>query len=369
MLEASAQFFVFREIMFKKLVSIFLFSYVFLSAQNPNNQIIQRLLPEHDSCIVEYQKLPGGLSNDITLYKTSLGNAYIFRQAKKLDDKGHFNNIVALAKKAALLHMAPEIYGADDGRQCMLMAYIENVPWPSFEDNEQPYRAAMVLLRAFHDAMRADALKDKPTEFEPFVSNIKKTEHLLTRPNMPQHVQLACHRMKTMYEYTKSWLEKQATLYEGDCKKGNVLLEQRESELHPWLIDFDSMNIGHPYFDVVKFSFRLPPEQRLLLFEMYLDRQPTQEERVHFAILDSALRLLIALIRFDVALTVHAFDESPELLTKKQMEELLDSPQALPSQSTILLRDPDPKIQQLAALYALHDFLRCSENCINANSA
>lgn len=70
--------------------------------------------------------------------------------------------------------------------------------------------------------------------------------------------------------------------------------------------------------------------------------------------------MVIAIIRFDIALKAQEASGSSALLSKEEMEDLLNSPNPLPSQSTILLSDPDQKKQWLAAIYALDDFLRNS---------
>lgn len=263
-------------------------------------------------------------------------------------------------KVRSVPNVCPHIYNANDEHQQMLMSYIPNVVWPSYEENEQPYVATMHRLKLFHNGMRSAALKNNPTMFQPFAAILDREKYFIDNPEMPHQLKVAFDRIKISYQRMVSWLKKHATIYHGDLKKKNVLIEQKEDQLHPWLIDFEYAAVGHPYFDVVKFSQKLPAQQRVALFQAYVGHVPTAQETMHFTILDNALRMLIALIRFDLALKVQASAENPALLSKKEMEDLLNSPEALPSQATILLSDPDPKRQQLAAVYALDDFLRNS---------
>lgn len=320
----------------------------------------QELLPATDKCIVTSEPLLSGLSNNVIKYTTSLGNSYVFREPKKLGDKDRFNKIFSVAQTAAELLVAPHIYNVNQAHQQMLMRYIPNIAWPSYEENEKAYGAVMLTLKRFHDGMRADVLKNNPTRYQPFSAILDKKEYWVTNSHMPDQLKTAFDRMQKMYGKALPWLKTQATICHGDLKKKNVLLEQQKDQLYAWLIDFDYAGVGHPYFDVVKFSQKLPSHQRVKLFEVYLEHQPTAEETAQFIIADNALRMLIALIRFDLALKAQETADPSILLSKKEMEDLLNSSEALPSQATILLSDPDPKKQQLAALYALDDFLRNS---------
>jgi aminoglycoside phosphotransferase (APT) family kinase protein len=321
----------------------------------------QELLPVGDRCIVASESLTSGLSNDVTKYTTSLGNHYVMRVSQKLGDTNQFRTMLHVAQRAAELELSPHIYSFDESSQSILMRYVPAETWPAYEEDERPYHATMRMLRKFHDGMRSGVLENNPTSFQPFSAILSKEKELLSNPYMPYPLATAFIRMRELYERARPWLATHASIYQGDMKKKNVLLEQHEHELRPWLIDFDYAGIGHPYFDVVKFSQKLPAEQRQALFYSYLGRVPTAEETVQFHIADAALRMLIAIIRFGVARkTQEAAGESTELLLKQEMEDLLNAPTPLPSQAIILLSNPDPKQQQLAALYALDDFLRNS---------
>ncbi|MFI5333272.1 MAG: phosphotransferase, partial [Candidatus Babeliales bacterium] len=209
----------------------------------------QELLPITDRCIVECEHLPGGLSHNIIKYKTSLGNYYIFRQGKKRGNKDRFNRVVSIAQQVAKLQLAPYIYNFNDTHQQILMSYIPNVAWPSYEENEQPYGATMHMLRKFHDGLRSEVLKSNPTTYQPFSAILDREKYFIDDPNLPHQFKVAFDRVKISYEKVQPWLKTNATIYHGDLKKKNVLLEQKDDQLRPWLIDFEYAAVGHPYFD------------------------------------------------------------------------------------------------------------------------
>ena len=78
------------------------------------------------------------------------------------------------------------------------------------------------------------------------------------------------------------WLSTRKVMCHGDFHKENVLLKSCEDGLQPWLIDFDSAEVGHPFFDVFKFSLRLKPEQRNALLQTYLGGVPNKRTITFF---------------------------------------------------------------------------------------
>lgn len=321
-------------------------------------QYLGQLLPAGQK-IGSCEHVASGLTNIAVKCTTTSGNVYIFRYAQHPGANHHFYQSYTVAHKAAQLHCAPRIIAVDNVHKCMLMEYIDSAPWPLYENNPQPYKATMKMLRQFHDNMRLITNTIPGSKlYAPFSAIRGKEKQLLSNPLMPHQLKKAFDIIRTYIKRSEGWLEKNGTTYHGDLKNKNVVLERREGELHPLLIDFDYSAMGHPYFDVVKFSQKLEHVQRMELFNVYLGKVPTTVEKEQFLLMDNTLRMLIALIRFQDFLRAHENNPSAPVLTKKEMEDLLDSSAPLPSQATILISDPNPKQQQLAAVYALHEFLR-----------
>lgn len=323
-----------------------------------HSEAVQKLLPNPGEYVLACDSLLGGQSSNIFLCHTSIGKWYIFRYYKNIKSGADFDRVLAIVQKAAELHIHPKIYGFNAELQQTLMDYIEGALWPSYTKNSQPYHAAMKTLRILHDALRPEivALPQAPAP----LSVLLNEPILMNNPGMPRQLGLAFNIVKQWNENVAPWLETHATICHGDFKRSNVLLQRNRVEYRPWIIDFDSAAVGHPYFDVVKFSKKVTHEQRMELFKTYLDHEPTQEELYHYKIVDNVLRMVVAIMRFKLALLIQKTGMFDECLSQAEMEQLLESPFPLPSQSTIPLKDPNLKAQQLGAVYALHEFLRLS---------
>lgn len=320
---------------------------------------VQKLLPSYEYVtICEY--LPGGQSNNVVLCKTQLDHWYVFRYYKNLKTKEDFIRVLNITQKAADLSIHPRIIGSNDDLQQVLMDYIPGSLWPTYERNKQPYKAAMTILRMLHDALPASAINDYPRAAAPFLSVILNAEILHDQPGLPRQLWQAFKIVNQFHESMLPWLDKHAVLCHGDFKRSNVLLQRNRVSYHPWIIDFDSAAIGHPYYDVVKFSRKLTPAQRTELFEEYLGHAPTAVETLHFNIIDSVVRMVIAIIRFKLVIALQKLNPVEESFSQEELEALLDIPDPLPLQATVPLKDACIKEQQLGAVYALHEFLQCS---------
>jgi aminoglycoside phosphotransferase (APT) family kinase protein len=325
---------------------------------------IKDLLPASDNTIIECIAFKSGKTNNTALCTTKSGTQYIFRYPKKYDALSNFNEALAVTQKASELYLTPVLYNYNKNTQEILMAYIQSSAWPSYEEDRQPYISTMRLLRQFHGAMRFHYSKTIQHQkvYHPFKGILRNLQALMLNPEMPKHIKTAFNTIELFEKKMNPWLKHNATICHGDFHRGNVLLENLGTELAPWIIDFDSLHLGHPYFDVVKFSCKLDPSQRKTLFQDYLKSQTLTKEQInHFDIMDNTLCMIVVIIRFNTAAQTLKSTQVEDILSKKDMEELLESSDQLPSQSTIRADDPDPKKQQLAAIYALREFLRKTE--------
>lgn len=306
------------------------------------------LLPQEDTQLQKVEKVEGGFSNDLWRVNTTK-NSYILRVAKKHAAASDFTRVLEISKRAFESDLAPRVVGASLELKQMLLEYVDSVPWPPYEVNAEPYKATMKALKCFHEKMPRAPIAG--TDFVPFTFIFQVNKSLV---NPPEHYSRALQKMANLFEDLKPWLEKHAVLCHGDFHKGNVLLAKIKA-LCPVVIDFDSMGVGDPLFDVVKFSVALLPKVRMELFEAYLGHPPTSEEQSHFEKMDLALLMVIFSVRF-----LSAQKAEGERLSKKEMEEILDSKEPLPSFLKIPFGDTSPKSRQKGALYALGEFLKRS---------
>ncbi len=297
---------------------------------------------------VKIEALEGGFTNAIYRIDTKHAS-FIHRTPKEKGDEAKFRKVLELTKKAAAFSLGPKVFGESVPHQEMLLEYIESAPWPTYEIDPQPFEKTMEYLQAYHKRVK----EPKTNRFAPFNWIIDESDRLV---DMPDEFYAAVLKIKAMQERLRPWLEEHATLCHGDFHKGNVLLKKQRKCFRPYLIDFDSNAIGHPYIDVVKFSVALPQNARMKLFSCYLGkRKPTKEEVQHFEFLDLALLMVITIVRFRSA---QKADPILKRLSKEEMEKMLRSKEKLPSFLSINFKDTSPEARQKGALYALAEFMQ-----------
>jgi aminoglycoside phosphotransferase (APT) family kinase protein len=311
------------------------------------------ILPQGER-IQKVENVGGGFSNYLWRVETDKGS-YVFREPKSKDSSIQFESLLHVSRHASEQELSPKLVGENVDEQHILLEYIDHIPWPSYEENSSPYHKTMKLLRAFHETMQPFVHELGKGDFAPFDFILSEGQSLEEIENMPVQFSTALRRLEEMLEGLKPWLRRYATLCHGDFHRGNVLLNKKNGG-DPTLIDFDSMMIGDPIFDVVKFSIFLEEEARLKLFEEYLGgRQPTPEEQAHFEQMDLALLMVIAVVRFKSALKVR--EHFQELLTKDEVEAMLNSEEFLPSFREVPFDHTSPRARQIGAIYALGEFL------------
>lgn len=315
---------------------------------------IQALLPTGEG-IKNMDRLEGGFSNN--LWKVdSEKKSYIFRSPMDRIPDQDYIRLLDISKHAFNCGTAPQLVGEDSFHQHMLLEYIENAPWPSWEENPAPYKAAMRVLRCFHENMKA-MMPNEKNSYAPFSFILDEAEKM-NLSEMPVHLFTALERTKNLLDQLKPWLEEHATICHGDFHQRNVLLPAL-NPMQPKLIDFDSAMPGDPLFDVVKFSIELPHPARLELLYAYLGRSnPTQNELDRFEYIDRAMLMVIAINRFKSSQNGQNLPQG--LLSRLEMEEILNSNRQLPSFNDIPFKDTSANARQLGAVYALAEFLRRS---------
>lgn len=333
-------------------ICLLLIGVYFLQSSNPGpslEQTIHKMLTTPKD-IQKIEKMEGGFSNDIWQVYTE-DKKYILREKSRKVKTASFIKDLEIAKKASFHGVGPEVIGVNIRKQQMLIEYIDNISWPTYEENSKPYKDTMQALRTFHEKMPSATPLHKTALYTPFEYILRVGQRLEKAGKVPKQYSFALKMIKELFKELKPWLKKNATLCHGDFCKQNVLLSP---SLTPTLIDFDSSSIGDPFFDLVKFSLSLLPHQRQELFQEYLgSNSPSLEQQRHFQIADLTLLMLISTIRFNFAEN----GEMNDILSKQDMELLLESSSTLPSFFEIPFEDTSPKARQLGALYALAEFL------------
>jgi thiamine kinase-like enzyme len=304
--------------------------------------------------IHKIEKISGGFSND--LFRISTGDkCYILRSPKTKDSPAQFSRIVEISEYAHQCGIGPQVVAKNLQDQHLLLTTIDNASWPTYEENPKPYLLTMKALKCFHEKMKVKFVRGEYPSYTPFSLIFKEGEKLQHSLEIPKHFSFALTKIRGIYEKSIPWLSAHATLCHGDFHRGNVLLD-KQMGLFPQLIDFDSAEVGHPFFDVVKISVALPPRARTEMFHEYLGREATPQEKAHFELIDLALLMVITCVRFRSA--QNSPKDPSKTLGNKDLEELLNSRDPLPSFLQMPFGDTSPKARQLGATYALGEFLR-----------
>lgn len=329
------------------------------AAEEPNRLVddIYKLLGPNEA-IVDIQPIGGGFANELWLVATQ-GGRYVMRAPHEYAAAETFERSLAVGLLAAEWHLAPPILAVDKHKQQTLMAYVSSEPWPLYQDAAEPFQRAMEVLRTWHDRLAPLAVDWPHAPPAPFAGIFERGDQLASYPQVPVHFSVARQRCQRMLACLQPWLEQHATLCHGDFHKGNVLLSAGDEKYWPLIIDFDTVVWGHPFFDVAKFSAGMAPQARWELLRSYLGRVPTSVDESHFELMDVALLMVVALVRYESALA--GAGGEGDLLSKEQAEALLNAPELLPSFTSIPFGEQSPQMRQLGAIYALGEFLRRTE--------
>ncbi|MCH9614001.1 MAG: hypothetical protein SP1CHLAM54_10100 [Chlamydiia bacterium] len=253
---------------------------------------------------------------------------YVLRTPKcktQFSDK-QFKEMAELSVLIGDEGIGPTVYSVDLDTQTLKLEYIDARPFPTYEEDQKAYHDSVRLLKRFH----AIAPFHEYSSPKPFSLEVPKSP-------LPKHFFEAMEKTKRLYLKVLPYIEAHGVLCHGDFHTRNVLLGKE-----PKLIDFDYTCYGHPFYDLAKFSIRLPKPDRLSLLKTYLGHIPTSEERIQFECIETALLMNIAINRF----------KCPGEMTIEEMETLLDSG-PLPSCITLEVKESP----QRGALYALSSFL------------
>lgn len=292
-----------------------------------------------------------GFTNSITLVEER-GGKVILRQSDERVPHRHFARIVKWYQKATDAKITPSLLCCDFSHQILKIQYQEHESWPTYVDCPQVYEETMLVLKKWHHLF---PLPRKIRRLQPFTLLEKQYEDLQKIARLPSQLQNIFEElrkiMKKIFEEGKNY----AVICHGDFHKGNVLLVREHDTLKPLLIDFDDTGVGHPFYDIAKFTLMLSEEQQMHLLEVYLGKKPTSLEKAHFEIMNACVLLSVSFNRLKKAAERPMDDIGYSL---EEMEDLLAHPQLIPSLDAIPFGDERKKARQLGALSALAGLLK-----------
>lgn len=290
-----------------------------------------------------------GFRSTVWHVNTASGKQYIYRYIPK-SDAASFSRETAAIVKIAQQGLGPRLLNYDIAKRAMLIEYVSQREWPAYATDRAPYVAAMIALRKAHQTLSVGP--SNQTTFAPFSCVTESMSHLKDKAHwLPEQFFFAADQLAVIETSFIPWLQEHATLCHGDFHRGNVLLGNKGIAL----IDWTDAVLGHPFFDIAKFTLHLDETERFALLESYLGHPPSLSEKQQFFYVDLALLLVIAANRFHLA-SKEGVDET-RFHSKQDLEELLTKSD-LPSFLTVNFSDNSPKARQYAAICALQEFLK-----------
>ena len=278
------------------------------------------------------------------------GSEYVLRHVPKSTEKS-FHRELAIIRKVADLGYGPSLVYNDVAERAMMLDFVDHSTWPDYSVNARPYQQTMAALQKIHRVLPVPSPKgaEKSNSYVPFSLISAHLCSLIGRVDwLPDHLAVAITELKAIEQALLPWLKKHAVMCHGDLHKDNVLWTGSRVSL----IDWTTACVGHPFYDVAKFSLGLEPESLQELLHGYLGHKPTAEEELHFAYMDLALLMVVVVNRFEHV----ANAQKGPLYTKQELEGYIEG-KPLPSFLNINYADHSGKARQMGAICALQEFL------------
>ncbi len=322
-----------------------------LAEENGLKQVAKRLLPTDDP-FIKIDSLANGTFNHIAVVQTSK-TCYLLRCPKlRNSHPSYFERIRLVTNLASKEGFGPRLHNASPADQALLLEYIPSISWPPYAENPKPYIETMKTLRSFHETMKKYLEPEERKDYLPFSFILDNAQQQKHTHALPRQFATATRRIQWIFKQIEPWLIKHGTICHGDLHKGNVLPSKDQNSFEIKFIDFDTAMVGHPYFDVAKFTSTFEKDIQQTLFCTYLGREPTTEEQQHYRWMLLIVLMTMATSWFTKALEAKC--DPSEKMTKEQMEVLLDAGGPIPQAASPHVKPYD---RQLLALGSLKNFL------------
>ncbi len=321
--------------------------------QTAQGRALAQDLCDEPKCIEKVEPLLREATNRVWKI-TTRNDAFFLKHTPREDPLSAFEATLSFAKAAAQFELGPEVIGWSESQRAILMPFIEAQAPPPYERDPAPYHQAMMKLRKFHQAFE-DRIGPAIASYADLPWNIISKNHSDYESGLSEELTDAIGRIETLFRHIAPWIASHATIIHGNFFQENVLYSVQQNKWQIFLIDFDSCSIGHPYFDVAKYTLGFPLEQVHALFSQYLGKkQITREEHLNFQICQAALVLQVALTAFRRAQRGAIL--SDVCLSVYEMRTILRSGNC-PSFTSISFADDSASYYQLRGIYALHEVL------------
>lgn len=248
---------------------------------------------------------------------------YILRKQINPANPQQFLYMIEAAKVAARCKLAPQIICYDLEEQAVLLEYIRFHPIP-WRNDLKTYKKIMLNLRKFHNHCHLLGATDA------LFQGIRSTSNCLKNDLIPRQLSGALQKIDLIAMLLQPWLTHHAKQCHGDFHLDNILIGL---DRNPYFVDFDSTITAHPFWDIVKFTLKLPYEQRIELLTTYLGHTPTRQDLAHFSLLELVHQMVVVLLHFHTAQTLA--QESTEIstipFTQEEVEYLIQAGEPFPS--------------------------------------
>lgn len=320
--------------------------------------ILTLLLPQEQP--FQHESINGpSFGSEVGHIKGSSGKHFVYRFDKSKDLRFFFWDS-SISQIAADLKLAPQLIAKDDFNQCMILEYVEQKEWPSYEEDPRPYHECMRLLHKFHTSVKEliePILNECPhSSFYPFIEieNISLNFQKEKIP-VPRHFFQVSELISVIFKKLQPWLKKNGIICHNDFHIHNCLLAKDRTYIIDWATVAPFCD---PFHDIASFACILKKDQRKELLKSYLGTLTiSPEDYAHYRLLEFvSLARIAALCLYDQRKTLLPNDKEKEIITNN-METLLDSKVLSGLSFTSVSYALDAAQLRMRALLALQEFL------------
>ncbi|MCH9621279.1 MAG: hypothetical protein S4CHLAM20_06980 [Chlamydiia bacterium] len=279
------------------------------------------------SDVLREDPFESGHYSKVSLITLSNGSRMVSRANRNQGIKD-FLAEVAITDLMANHKLGPRRLDKDLGEKAMLLDYVEHTPLKVGSEDPGQYKEVMKTLKQAHAVLD---LSSGTTSLAPFTVMNEYTNQVGIQDWVPQAFYDTIKQVNDLFDKFQFLLAKDAVVCHGDFTPYNFLygVDGRVK-----LIDWTEMVEGHPFFDVTKFTIRLPRAERLRLLNDYLGRKATEEEVQIHDLVDLSLLMLIVANRYCLAVQeiakgdndVLSQEELNAILAKEEVESFLKTP-------------------------------------------
>lgn len=270
-----------------------------INLPNADQEIVWHLPDQKE--VIEFEE---GLSNS-TYLVVHQGRKYVVRDFHLKKNVSDSLRELWMMQLAAEIGVAPKIVHIDLKKGYVIIDYIEG-HHPSSDDKD--LKQVVRQLKKIH----------QQEKYEPFFSIYDRYQNI--RLDDMKRLDEAISTVQQIEKVVKKY---DCTICHLDFHTKNVI---QDADGQSWIIDWESVGLAHPYYDIAKLTHRTSWNYALELLAVYLEEQPTESQIAQLFIMRALVYMSIATnryIRGEVETAEHALKEFLEITSSETFQKYL----------------------------------------------